>query len=282
MAEGGIVCRSIGKGDISFEFDFMFHHKESCSRPDWIRDIPGHPGFVTLSKEIRIDKLFPDRNDNTGDKVRGQNSQSDIDGQQFKQENQERVGFGKHDEASKLVVSQLFNIPPADIQEIRPKGTIEGPSVCQEWKVVIRPSREWDFSLDHVGSVHCDFWPDIASEWIHRSQRVWPKQSEIPAIVKKGFHVVPKSKTEEEGKQWRYSFSSAESDMAKLRNENQQKCFLLFKSIFYEHLKMKRYDKKTSTYLVKTVMLWVCEEHEIDVWTQEEYMLKRLLNYFRR
>ena len=29
LAEGGIVCRSIGKGDISLEFDFMFHHKES-------------------------------------------------------------------------------------------------------------------------------------------------------------------------------------------------------------------------------------------------------------
>ena len=36
---------------------------------------------------------------------------------------------------------------------------------------------------DSVQSIHCSFWPDVASEWRQRSQRFpWPAPSDIKTI----------------------------------------------------------------------------------------------------
>ena len=66
--------------------------------------------------------------------------------------------------------------------------------------------------------------------------------------------------------------------------------YLLLKSIFYRYLKPIEYDKKTlASYIIKTVMLWQCEENDETWWSNKSIvkcvsvLLNRLkLSFFKR
>ena len=127
-------------------------------------------------------------------------------------------------------------------------------------------------NFDMVPSIAVIDFPYIASEWVTR-HRVWPSLLVIKRIVTLGCHIVPKPYNGEEGNNfldWRWSFSFAEIILAHARTTRMDISYLLLKSIFYRYLKPIEHDNKTlASYLVKTVMLWQCEEFNETWWSSK-------------
>ena len=101
-----------------------------------------------------------------------------------------------------------------------------------------------------------------------------------------GCHIVPKPYTGQERNDlldWRWSFSRAEKILAKSRTKKMSLSYFLMKSIFYKYLKRIEHNGHTLTsYLIKTVMLWQCEDNDESWWCKEKItscvstLLKRL------
>ena len=132
------------------------------------------------------------------------------------------------------------------------------------------------FSSDTVPAVHLPFWPLQASGWIIR-YRVWPPHDTIQSIAAEGCQVVPRtSPGGDVHSEWRLSFSKPEATLAKLRSRQQQEIYYFFKMFFYRYLKCvestETEGKKLFSYIIKTIMLWACEElHQEDkIWASLE------------
>ena len=154
--------------------------------------------------------------------------------------------------------------------------------------------------FDLVWGVAVDDWPHIASEWVNRG-RSWPSLSLIKYIVKRGCHIVPKpcyGWKSNDLLDWRWSFSLAEMILANARTKEMDLSYLVLKSIFYRYLKPVEFNDNTLTsYLIKTVMLWQCEENNETWWSErskvncisillnklkESFYNKQLRHYFIR
>ena len=148
------------------------------------------------------------------------------------------------------------------------------------------------FNLDRVPAIVVADFPNIASEWVTR-HRVWPSLSVVKRIVMSGCHIVPKPYSSEKGNNfldWRWSFSLAEIILTNVRTTRMDISYLLLKSIFYRYLKPIEHDSKTlASYIVKTVMLWQCEENDETWWSNKSIakcvsvLLNRLkLSFFNK
>ena len=64
----------------------------------------------------------------------------------------------------------------------------QGPSI-EVWNPYKDRSKS---GTDSVFSIHCSFWPDVASEWQTRFRKFqWPSQCDVKTIVNFSFHLVP-------------------------------------------------------------------------------------------
>ena len=135
------------------------------------------------------------------------------------------------------------------------------------------PACEMHVEFDFVPSILVEDWPHIAGEWLTRC-RTWPEMSIVKDIVLGGCHIVPKPYTGQERNDildWRWSFSRAEKILAKLRTKNMSLSYFLMKSIFYKYLKGVEHNGDTLTsYLIKTVMLWQCEDKSESWWSKQK------------
>ena len=126
-------------------------------------------------------------------------------------------------------------------------------------------------SIDRVPAMFVHDWPNIAGEWVIR-ERLWPTLSLVKEIIAKGCYIVPKPYYGHKGNDildWRWSFSLAEMIIANARTKEMDLSYLVLKSIFYRYLKPVEYDDKTLTsYLIKTVLLWQCEENDETWWSE--------------
>ena len=136
---------------------------------------------------------------------------------------------------------------------------------------------------DHVPSFHLLSWPHEASAWISR-HRHWPQQQTIQSIADKGCHIVPRSSLGGDiHSEWRLSFSMSETTLAQLRSKEHHRAYRFFKMLFYRYLKGVQSSeperKSMFSYLIKTTMLWVCEDlpPEDSVWTSLEASVQVLL-----
>ena len=125
---------------------------------------------------------------------------------------------------------------------------------------------------DCVPTLAVEDFPYIASEWVTRDRK-WPPLSVVKEIVMSGCHIVPKPYYGKEGNNlldWRWSFSVAEMILAQFRTRKMDTSYLILKSIFYRYLKPIEHDNETlSSYFVKTVMLWQCEENDETWWSDK-------------
>ena len=127
-------------------------------------------------------------------------------------------------------------------------------------------------SVDNVPAITVEDFPCIANEWVTRDRK-WPSLSLVKEIVMSGCHIVPKPYYDKKGNNlldWRWSFSVAEMILAQFRTRKMDTSYLILKSIFYRYLKPIEHDNETlSSYFVKTVMLWQCEENDETWWSDK-------------
>ena len=137
---------------------------------------------------------------------------------------------------------------------------------------------------DYVPSIHCKFWPNIASEWVKRKRQYgWPTTNDITSIVDFGCHLVAIGHPNSEMKlmEWRLSFSIAERTLVWSFNHVQMQCYAVMKIILKEYIKKQCSEKNyiLCSYFIKTFLFWKFETIELNFWRKENFIecLKYLL-----
>lgn len=117
------------------------------------------------------------------------------------------------------------------------------------------------FSIDLSYNIKLQWMTNISQAWIDR-MRSWPSSDELKnemnytyIIAKPSF----KEKANLNTTEFRYSFAHVERKIFSLQSPNQKLIFLIFKSIFYQWIIPIDHDR-ISSYIAKTIMLWICEE----------------------
>ena len=173
----------------------------------------------------------------------------------------------------------------AHFRELFPHLTItrQGPS-AEGWTPYMNRSES---GTDAVGSIHCSFWPNVASEWRTRSRRFpWPSQHDMKAIVDFGFHLVPVGHPNSDTNmmEWRISFSVAERTLVWSFNHVQMQCYAVMKLILKEFINQHCSPscRVLCSYFIKTFLFWEYEETNLSYWCKENLRecLLRLLSDF--
>ena len=132
-------------------------------------------------------------------------------------------------------------------------------------------------------------WPSVGRQWIDRTRLCgWPPESLINNIVQGGVLLVPIGSKSDSHKdnplEWRISFSVPEKMLIYSWNHSQIICYALLKLLLKEVIKKnKNVDKLFCSYFLKTVIFWLSEELEQNVWTPQNLLhcfmlcLKRLI-----
>ena len=130
--------------------------------------------------------------------------------------------------------------------------------------------------MDHVMSIHCQFWPNDALEWIRRPRHFgWPTSHDISAIVDFGCHLVPVGHPHSDTKtlEWRVSFSVAERTLVWSFNHIQMQCYAVMKIILKELIKKRcsTQNQVLCSYFIKTFLFWKFEETDLKFWCKNNF-----------
>ena len=148
----------------------------------------------------------------------------------------------------------------------------QGPS-CDFW---YENQNKSESGTDYVLSVHCQFWPNDASEWIRRQRHYgWPTSHDISTIVDFGCHLVPVGHPNSVTKtlEWRISFSVAERTLVWSFNHIQMQCYAVMKIILKEFIKKRcsTQNQILCSYFIKTFLFWKCEETNLNFWCKHNF-----------
>ena len=151
-------------------------------------------------------------------------------------------------------------------------SSITSPNVSI--RMTTTPTSFWPFEyncnnkFDYVKAVHCHFWPKIGEKWIERARRIYTSD-EVNDFISYGFHLVPKSLEDGTGNadlDFRLSFSVTEDKIVKGWSDTKWLCYLILKFL----LKLRIYQGNVlSTYHMKTLMMWACEQKHKSVWNKD-------------
>ena len=143
--------------------------------------------------------------------------------------------------------------------------------------------------VDQAYCLRYSKWPSKARQWVDRPRLCgWPPESLINSIVQGGVLLVPigsKSDSQKDNPfEWRISFSVPEKMLIYSWNHSQIMCYALLKLLLKEVIKKnENVDKLFCSYFLKTVIFWLSEELEQNVWTPHNLLncfmlcLKRLI-----
>ena len=129
---------------------------------------------------------------------------------------------------------------------------------------------------DQVLSIHCDFWPNDATEWVRRPRYFgWPTSDDISSIVDFGCHLVAVGHPHSETKltEWRFSFSVAERYLVWSFNQVQMQCYAVMKIILKQFIKANcsSENQVLCSYFIKTFLFWKYETTPLNFWRKSNF-----------
>ena len=140
--------------------------------------------------------------------------------------------------------------------------TITKATVQDNFDVYINEKLILNIAWDISTLIRINWWPDVANEWIFRKRNL-PKQTVINDLTKVSYLIAKSSASpnlESNTSELRYSFAHLERELTSRRSSDQNYIYLIFKSMFYKWIKPIDPDV-ISSFIVKTIMFWVCEEY---------------------
>lgn len=158
--------------------------------------------------------------------------------------------------------------------QLPPGGVaVSGPALSRR----DRPGSRNNYSHDYVPCLHCVKWTTLADGWAVRKRPAdWPQQELISEIVSEGCHVVPVSHHHNGDSvletEWRLSFSNAEKKLVDSLTIEQRQSYIMAKLIMKQVLQEIKDSqepsakKAPSSYHLKTIFLWKCEEKPSEKW----------------
>ena len=148
----------------------------------------------------------------------------------------------------------------------------QGPSI-EGWTPYMDTSQS---GTDGVLSIHCQSWPNSASEWRLRARGfAWPFPHDIKSIVDFGFHLVPVGHPSSDMNmmEWRISFSVAERTLLWSFNHVQMQFYAVLKIILKEIINQycSPDNRVLCSYFIKTFLFWKYEETDPSFWCHENF-----------
>ncbi|XP_071122587.1 uncharacterized protein [Mytilus edulis] len=141
-------------------------------------------------------------------------------------------------------------------------------------------------AVDIAFCLKCDQWIFQAQPWVSRSRSTWPSPELISKIISCGVLFVPIGckGSANENLEWRISFSVAEKFLIYSFSHTQLLCYALLKILLKEIVE-KHEDLKglLCSYFLKTLMFWISEETDQNLWKPDNIItcflscLQRLL-----
>ncbi|XP_052068523.1 uncharacterized protein LOC127707812 [Mytilus californianus] len=149
-----------------------------------------------------------------------------------------------------------------------------------------------DDTVDHLFYFRSKTWPTISSQWLYRvAGREWPTTDVVAEILDQGILIVPigsKFGAEEDcPTEWRLSFSLAERELIHSWNHTQLLCYIFFKYIKKDLMKVLPFGKLICSYFIKTTLFWLSEENSPKDWNPNNFLAcfhelqKRLMYWLR-
>src|SRR6218665_1327830 len=142
----------------------------------------------------------------------------------------------------------------------------------------------YKLTTDLVTGLRCSFWPSKATEWKERKRHNgWPSNEIVRKIINDGCHLVmkPHPSHPDDENEWRFSFSLAESTLARTWNDAQRYIYRTLRHIKSNIVKEAGGSEQTilKTYHLKTLLFWACEERTPEFWEEGyiETAVKELL-----
>ena len=120
-------------------------------------------------------------------------------------------------------------------------------------------------SLDQSCALHFSYWSNAADDFLTRHRATgWPTQCMLKDIEEGGFYMTPcirykNSRTME----WRYSFTNAETQLAKSLSDIQRTTYVhvkLLRNIYFKSPDVLK------SYFLKTILFWLCEKVPQSCW----------------
>ena len=190
--------------------------------------------------------------------------------------------YGSRYVSSDLLAQNYLTLKRNKLQEGE-KLERQGPSV-ERWSLYDDKSGQGN---DNVPSIYCNFWPNEAAEWTHRSRNFdWPTSFDILSIIEFGFHLVPVGHplSDMKSMQWRISFSMAERALVWSFNHVQMQCYAIMKIILKEFIKVRcnPQNQILCSYFIKTFLFWKYEATKLNFWRADNLRecIKYLLSEF--
>jgi len=127
-------------------------------------------------------------------------------------------------------------------------------------------------NVDLVSCVICPIWPTAALEWIRRQRNNgWPTKEVLSKVVHGGCHFVAKAHPScpNDETLFRFSFSAAEVVLVNSWSSVQKYIYhilRLIKASVAKQCEEKQIETAISSYTMKTLMLWACEDKPPSFW----------------
>ena len=222
----------------------------------YLHDVKDSPGFVTIDVTSMSDEKFNECFVYSDLSVIDRNGRKFLSALHMKQRREENVII---DEEMQVYFESLsdhaLNAEPS-------KAAVSFQYTCEE---VGGFSYQWD----KVFSVACCGWPSVASSWAKRG-RNWPSHSLVEELTNSVYHLVHKpSPSGDTEVDWRISFSFAESKLMDSITGSRLASFCMLKEIIKKDGKV-RHQNIITTYHLKTVFFWACENEMADFWKMEK------------
>jgi len=154
-----------------------------------------------------------------------------------------------------------------------------GPAFTQ-----VRLDHHHKLTSDLVIGLRYSVWPSNATEWKERLRlNGWPSNEIVRKIINDGCHLVmkPHPSHPDDENEWRFSFSLAESTLARELNDVQRYIYRTLRHIKSNIVKEAGGSEQTilKTYHLKTLLFWACEERTREFWEEGriETTVKELL-----
>src|SRR6218665_1245974 len=143
-----------------------------------------------------------------------------------------------------------------------------GPAFTQ-----VRLDHHHKLTSDLVIGLRYSVWPSNATEWKERSRlNGWPSNEIVRKIINDGCHLVmkPHPSHPDDENEWRFSFSLAESTLARELNDVQRYIYRIFRRIKSNIVKEAGGSDQTilKTYHLKTLLFWAYEEKPSSFWEE--------------
>ena len=305
ISEGATMARLFfqntvfpGRVNREAEVDLEFVLSEiPIERKDWVENIPGKPGYVRMKVDSETVNAARRLGWNVNKKDERDYSRKIatkagyLKPYRLKNQTLSRIEVRNkyHRQIIHLLLAAALSKKIDDV-ELEEVYCVTKSSVGSEFFIKVHGEPHLNISFDTVPLFRIKWWPSIAEKWKSR-ERNWPSKKKIELITKECY-IIAKPSTENKDKhettEMRYSFAHVERALIRGRSEQQDLVYLIFKVLFYKFIKPVDPDCLTS-FLTKTVMLWVCEEfppdHEIwsgSVHVTLSHLLTHLLQAFRR